>query len=293
MLVIGNVYGHGFSFEAIAAVERAGFTLRDPTSRYAGSQVCHFVDFEDGPALELIEVEDPKAYLDFVPNGMTPYAPGISLVVPPWAERDLSDFERRNEAFRPYRVHAAYDGSDDASRPGWNYLNFARALVPRVFIWLTQLDEPVPRHPVAPRHPNGAFGVRGLVFNGDDETLRHVARIAETPMDRGSVTIEGVTLWPRTALGDVPRIRGKAFPLLAVVVETADLGQVPREVRRAGETTLENAPALRLRTNDLSWDLLLVEGDPDRAPQRFPTPAAETPRYVRPPTGRSRSAHRL
>ncbi len=113
MLVIGNVFGHGFSTAQIEAIEHAGFALRPTPSRYAGSQLCRFIDFETGPALELIEVEDPKAYLDFVPNGMKPYEPGVNLVVPEWAERGLEEFDRRHAMFDPYRVHVAYDGSDD------------------------------------------------------------------------------------------------------------------------------------------------------------------------------------
>ena len=288
MLVIGNVYGHGFGKDAVAEIERAGFAVRDPPSRYAGAQVCRFIDFEEGPALELIDVEDPRAYLDFVPDGMKPYAPGVSLIVPHWAERDLSDFERRHAAFRPYALHASYDGSDDTSRPGWNYLNFATPLLPGVFIWLTQLDEPAPRRPTVSRHPNGAVGIRGLVFDGGERCLRNVARVAEAELADGALTIEGVTLWPKTALDDVPRIGGKAFPLLAVVAEVQDLAGLPRDLREDHAVTFESRPAVRLRTNDLSWDLLLTEPDPDHPVRRFPTVSAQAPRYARRGTSQSR-----
>ncbi|HII41450.1 MAG TPA: hypothetical protein HA326_09600 [Thermoplasmata archaeon] len=281
MLVIGNIYGHGFGAEQAARLEQAGFTLRMPPSRYAGSQVCRFIDFEDGPALELIEVEDPKAYLDFVPNGMAPYAPGISLVVPDWAERDLAYFDRKHAMYDPYRLHVPYDGSDDPSKPGWNYLNFATPLVPGVFVWLTKLDEPPPRRPLVPRHPNGAIGVRGLVFDGDVTTLQHLARVAESDPEGGALTLEGVTLWPKTSLHDVPRIRGKAFPLLAVVLETTDLSLLPRELREDRATTFESRDAVHLETNDLAWDLLITEPDPERPARRFPTHAAQAPQYRR------------
>ncbi len=281
MLVIGNIYGHGFGKAQIEAIERAGFALRPQPSRYAGAQICRFVDFEDGPALELIEVEDGRAYLDFVPNGMTPYAPGINLIVPEWAERELADFERRHAVFDPYRLHVAYDGSDDSSKPGWNYLNFATPLVPGVFIWLTKLDLPEPHRPLVPRHPNGALGVRGLVFDGNADSLRYVARVAETEPVGGALTLEGVTLWPKTALHDMPRIRGKVFPLLAVVLETSDLSGVPRELREAHGVTFESRPAVHLETNDLSWDLLITEADPAHPARRFPTHTAQAPRYRR------------
>lgn len=281
MLVIGNVFGHGFGKEAIDAVERAGFTLRGEISRYAGSQVCRFIDFEEGPALELIDVEDAQAYLDFCPNGMTPYAPGVSLVVPEWAERDLADFDRRYAMFDPYRLHVAYDGSDDPAKPGWNYLNFATPLLPGVFVWITKLDRPEPRRPLVPRHPNGVVGVSGLLVDGTADCLKHVARVAETESANGAVVIEGVTLWPKTSLRDVPRITGKCFPLLAVILETESLSALPRSLREEHATTFDGRPAVHLPTSDLSWDLLITEADPAHPARRYPAHAAQAPRYRR------------
>lgn len=281
MLVIGNVFGHGFSKAQIEAIERAGFALRPTPSRYAGSQLCRFIDFQEGPALELIEVEDPKVYLDFVPNGMKPYEPGVNLVVPEWTDRDLEEFDRRHAMFDPYRIHVAYDGSDDPAKPGWNYLNFATPLLPGVFVWVTKLDQPEPRRPLVPRHPNAARGVSGLVFDGTPDSLRYLARVAEAEPVNGSVVIEGVTLWPKTALEDVPRIRGKCFPLLAVVLETADLSAVPREIREARTASFDRRPAVHLATNDLSWDVLIIEADPAPSTRRFPTHAVQPRRYRR------------
>ena len=281
MLVIGNVFGHGFGRAQIEAIERAGFTLRNQVSRYAGSQVCRFIDFEEGPALELIEVEDAQAYLDFCPNGMTPYAPGISLIVPDWAERDLADFDRRYGMFDPYRLHVAYDGSDDPAKPGWNYLNFATPVVPGVFLWLTKLDPPEPRRPLVPGHPNGAMGVSGLLFDRSANSLKHLARIADTEPTNGTVVIEGVTLWPKGSLQDVPRITGKCFPLLAVIVETSSLSDLPRSLREEHTTTFDRRPAVHLPTNDLSWDLLITEADTAHPARRYPAHAAQAPRYRR------------
>lgn len=288
MLVIGNIYGHGFGRDEAAAIERAGFAVRAQPSRRAGGTVSRFVDFEEGPALELVEVDNPRAYLDAVPDGMMPYAPGVSLIVPSWAERDLSDFARRHAVFRPYPTHAAYDGSGDTSSPGWNHLNFATPLIPGVFAWLTQLDDPQPRKPAAPRHPNGAVGVRGIIVEGKAGCLRNLARVAEVEVMNDSVTIEGVTLWPSASLEDVPRISGKAFPLLAVVIDLPDLNSVPRDVREGHTTSFDARPAVRIPTNDLAWDLVLTEVDPSRPARRFPTIAAEAPRHVSRATSRSR-----
>ncbi|HEY3409034.1 MAG TPA: hypothetical protein VGK53_12750, partial [Propionicimonas sp.] len=81
MLTIGNLYGHGFDRGQLATLEGLGFGFRPETSTYMGSQVCHFLDFPVGPSLELIEVTDRSDYESFVPPGMEPYCPGISLMV--------------------------------------------------------------------------------------------------------------------------------------------------------------------------------------------------------------------
>ena len=262
MLEIGNVYGHGFDPAKVAEIEHAGFTVRPQVSHYAGSQVCRFVEFEDGPSLELIEVADAKAYLDFVPLGMKPYAPGISVVVPDYAERELSDFERKYEEWGPYTLHVNYDGSNEPAKPGWNYLNFERPVIRDTFLFLTRLDEPRPRRPLVPRHPNGAQAVVGLVFDLPDESLRRLARLAETQLVQGAVDINGVKVYSREPLDVMPRLGEKAFPLSAVVVETDDLEHAAQECRDAEAISFRSRPALRIRTNDLSWDLLVAGPEP-------------------------------
>jgi hypothetical protein len=258
MLEIGNVYGHGFGPARVAAIERAGFTVRPAVSHYAGSQICRFLDFEDGPALELIEVADEKAYLDFVPKGMKPYAPGISLVVPDHAERELTDFEGRYKEWGPYSLHVNYDGSNDPGKPGWNYLNFERSVIRDTFLWLTRLDEPRPHPHFVPRHPNGAQTVVGLVFDLSEQGLERLSRLAEAKLVHGALDINGVKVYSTDTLDVLPRLGAKTFPLHAVVVRTESLEYFPREFKEAEVVSFRSRPAIRLPTNDLSWDLLIA-----------------------------------
>jgi hypothetical protein len=258
MLEIGNVYGHGFGPARVAEMARAGFTVRPEVSHYAGSQICRFLDFEDGPALELIEVADEKAYLDFVPKGMKPYAPGISLVVPDYAERELVDFEGRYQEWGPYSLHVNYDGSNDPGKPGWNYLNFERPVIRDTFVWLTRLDTPRPRRHLVPRHPNGSQGVVGLVVDLPEQGLERLARLTETKQVQGALDINGVKVYSRDALDVMPRFGAKAFPLHAMVVQVEDLEYFARECKEAEVVSFRSRPAIRIRTNDLSWDLLLT-----------------------------------
>lgn len=264
MLTIGNVYGHGLTPSSAAAIEAAGFAFRPGVTRFDGSQVCRFLDFAEGSSLEFIEVESDKAYLDFVPLGMKPYAPGISLVVPDRAERDFPYFEKRFPHLRPYRLHANYDGTRAPGRPGWDYLNFAVPVVRDTFVWLTHPGDPRPRKAQAPSHPNGARGVRGLVFTVHAEDLERLAQLAEREVVDGVVNLDGVLVWGREALAEPLPLKPKVFPLAAVVVETANLEALPAPLRAGHEVTFCDRPAVHLETNDLSWDLLITgPGPPD------------------------------
>ncbi len=268
MLNVGNVYGHGFDAAGLAAIEAAGFAFRKEAARTDGAQVGHYLDFEEGPSLELIEVEDPKAYLDFAPLGMKPYTPGISLAVPEWADRDFPYFEQRFGALRPYRVHANYDGSRSRGSPGWNYLNFALPVIRDTFVWLTTQDAPKPRRAPPVPHPNGARGVRGLVFDLDRRKLDRLAGLVETDLTDGGVDVDGVMVWTKAAIEDHPPIRRKVFPLLAVVVETASLDDLPKGFADGRKTTFGDRPAVHVATNDLCWDLLITGPWPPDARRR-------------------------
>lgn len=73
MLRVGSLFGHGFDGDQLTRLEDLGFGLRPQILTYAGSQVCRFIDFDAGPALEFIEVTDRSDYEGFVPVGMRPY----------------------------------------------------------------------------------------------------------------------------------------------------------------------------------------------------------------------------
>ena len=75
MLAVSHIFGHGFDRCALSRLESLGFCIRPNALCFAGAQLCRFIDFAEGPSLEVIEVEDHDAYLDFVPKGMIPYCP--------------------------------------------------------------------------------------------------------------------------------------------------------------------------------------------------------------------------
>lgn len=247
MLSIGSLYGHGFDRAQRAALEGVGFSLRPQASVYAGSQLCHFIDFSAGPALELIEVTDRSDYEAFVPAGMTPFCPGISLQVGDGSPAALNDYAREFASLEPYRLRVPYPGGTEPGAPGWHYLNFARPVVPGLFIWLTAIDEPKPAPCPATPHANGALAVVELQFAVRPEGLVGLAQLADQPLDEGTLRIGGVTI---TATGaDEPPRR---FPLPAVVLRADNLDTVRAHAGTAAETLLMGRPALRIPTNPLA-----------------------------------------
>jgi len=246
MLTVGNVYGHGFDLGQIAALEGKGFVFRPGASIYAGSQLCRFLDFESGPSLELVEVTDRQEYESFVPTGMEPYSPGISLLVEDGSPSRLDSYERDFARLEPYRLEVPYRG---AGGPGWHYLNFAEPVLPGTFVWLTALDTPKPFVARTTTHANGVRGVVGLVFACTQEELERLARLAGETIQRHPLRIGGVTL---AATG--PGSGSGRFPLRAVVLRADSLhafGSAPS----AEATHAWGRPVVRVDTNPLSWDL--------------------------------------
>jgi hypothetical protein len=253
MLRIGSLYGHGFDRVQRAELEGVGFSMRSQASVYAGSQLCHFLDFPTGPALELIEVTDSSDYESFVPAGMVPFCPGISLVVEDGSPAALDAYEREFANHEPYRLRVPYQGGTEPDAPGWHYLNFGRPVVPGTFIWLTGFDQPKPAPARKSRHANSVLGVVGLLFDVRPERLDDLSRLAGQSMAEGALRIGAVTIAATGADGP-PR----PFPLRAVVLRADSLDIVRAHAPTAEETRLMGQPALRIATNPLAWDLLIT-----------------------------------
>lgn len=247
MLTVGNVYAHGFDSGQIATLEALGFALRPGASSYAGSQLCRFLDFENGPSLELIEVTDRADYESFVPPGMVPYCPGISLVVEDGSPFRLDGYERDCAGLEPYRLQVPYQG---AGGPGWHYLNFAEPVLPGVFVWLTAFDSPKPVVARTTAHANGVRGVVGLVFACTEEELGRLARLAGETIGRRPLHVGGITL-----LTTGPGSGSGPFPLRAVVLRADSLDALGATDLSTEATRALGRPAVRLETNPVSWDL--------------------------------------
>lgn len=253
MLTVGSLYGHGFDPPHRAALEDLGFTLRPQTSNYAGSQLCSFIDFRVGPALELVEVTDRSDYESFVPPGMAPYCPGISLVVPGGSPASVDSYASALADHEPYRLKVAYAGGAAADAPGWHYLNFGRPLVDGTFIWLTAFDDPKPEPTRIRHHANGVQGVIGLVFDLDPDALGRLARLSGQPIAGATLNVGAVAMLAAGADGQ----RARRFPLSAVVLKAHSLDSF-KEARDVQQTRFMGGAALRVETNPLAWDLLIT-----------------------------------
>jgi hypothetical protein len=223
-----------------------------------GSQLCHFIDFDEGPSLELIKVEDDKEYLHFIPPGMIPYCPGISLTLLPGSKASLSDFEQEFQQLRPYTLHMNYDGSLEPGRPGWNYLNFGTPIVMNTFIWLTEFDEPRPVRRYETDHPNSVIGVEGLVFDLEIESLKGFSQLIGTKIEGERLKIGGLQAGSKHALNNFPHLPNKVFPLVMVILKAQKLDYFAALPDGAKEVSFMSRPAIHIETNKLSWDLLIT-----------------------------------
>ncbi len=261
MLTIDNMYGHGFDRAQVSRLEALGFSIRPQLTTFLGTQLCRFVDFPHGPSLELIEVEDDRAYQDFVPAGMAPYCPGISLELPRDSPATLADYEIEFRQLHPYVLHVNYDGSVNPPQPGWNYLNFAIPVVQNTFIWLTGYDEPRPAPIQGSVQPNGVEGVAGLVFDLGVENLKGLRYLLHEPFVDGTLPASGgLTVWSTRALDDFPALAEKTFPLVAIILKAKTLDFFADRGDHVRRVTFRSQPAILIETNRLSWDLVITAG---------------------------------
>jgi hypothetical protein len=258
MLSIGTLYAHGYVQSELDRLASMGFSLRPTPSWYAGAQSLRFVDFSLPPALELINVEDKREYANFIPDGMTPYCPGISLVVDPSSGRTLDDYQTAFKPWNPYRIHVAYRGGNDPTKPGSNYLNFATPIVENTFIYLTEYEEPRPQRPPPPMHPNTSAQVSGIVFDIPTPMLTTLSELSSQGRSDGVMALGNITIFGESHVPPEVKLKRKPFPLVAIVITTETLGtHVESPIRPRSINWLGNRSIL-VEMNPLSWDLILT-----------------------------------
>ncbi len=258
MLTISNVYGHGYDEMQINRLRSLGFEFREPTSRFAGSQLLRFVDFAEGPALEFIEVEDEVEYVDFLPTGMTAYCPGISLLLAPGSSTSMAGLKDRYRGWGPNSRHVAYDESDGPDAPGWNYLNFDDPVVSDTFVYVSQPEDPRPIVRTTARHPNTATRVVGLIFDLEGKELVRLAHLIGAETAGGSIETGGVKILPVDAVkGQTTSLPSRRFPLAAIVVRAESIGFF-EGLGEAAAFELFAKPAVHIETPGSSWDLIIT-----------------------------------
>jgi hypothetical protein len=223
-----------------------------------GSQLCRFIDFEKGPSLEMIEVTNERHYLDFVPEGMKPYCPGIELALPEGSERSLAAFENELSHLCPNTLHVNYDGSIDRREPGWNYLNFGTPVVPDTFIWLAESEEPIPVREHITDHPNGVKGILGLVFNLELDSIKGFSQLVKEDFSGETLKIGGMEVWLKSAVDDFPDVHDKIFPLITIILKTDNLDYFAAQMDTARKVSFMSDPAVHIETNVQAWDLLIT-----------------------------------
>jgi hypothetical protein len=256
MLSIGTLYAHGYSQDQLDRIQALGFSLRPAPSTYAGSQSLRFIDFMNPPALELIHVQDELEYSNFVPPGMTPYCPGISMVVDPNSTRTLEDYKAACNEIEPYCLHVDYSGGNDPAKPGTNYLNFAIPLVEKTFIYLTQYQKPKPELPFPPIHPNTASRVSGLVFDLPGQALASLFALWGQDPSEDVIALGDLNVYTGLRVPNDLKRRKKPFPLVAVVITTDNPITQPSH----GHSVISwfGKQALLAEMNPQSWDIILT-----------------------------------
>jgi hypothetical protein len=258
MVKINNIYGHGFDDQQIDFLREMGFHFRPRVSRFAGSQVLHFVDFHEGPSLEFIQVENENEYDEFLPEGMVPYCPGINLIPPDDPSRGLESLQDELSEWSPYSKHVNYDGVEELGKPGWNYLNFEIPIVQDTFIWFTESEEPKPRIHKATNHPNKVDRVIGLTFNLDEGEVLSLARIIGSEFKQGTLDIGGVRAFSRESFHCSKELPDKKFPLVNIILKADPVDSLQATKGLVEDIDCFSKPARYIQMNELCWDLIVT-----------------------------------
>lgn len=256
MLTINNLYAHGFNPAHVDRLRRLGFKFRPQSSTFAGSQVLNFADFNQGPALEFIQVENAETYNNFLPPGMVAYCPGINLLIPPESSLRISDYLASTQAWSPYLIQFE-DDDDEPDRPTWRYLNFEIPVIKDTFLYLSAFDGQGPIKSGSTNHPNGVGGVVELIFNLEATELAGLSSLIKTEIVEDNLKIGDVRIISRSAWAGQIALPEKQFPLVAVVLQASTLDYFKA---RNGVVMIEyrSKPAAHVKTNELSWDLIVT-----------------------------------
>ena len=242
----------------MALLQGLGFSCRPQVSTYAGAQTLRFIDFSSCPSLECIEVTDHQAYLDFIPPGMVPYTPGISLALAEESQKSIQDFQSEFEDWGPYLLHENYEGGQEKYRPGWNYLNFTRSVIPDTFVWITECEKPFPATLPKTNHPNKVTGISGLVFDLEEGDLARLSTLTGEPFREGKLELGGVKIYTRETAPLSEGLPEKEIPLSAVILEAKTLDFFNQIETSLTECKVLGQPAVRIKTPPQSWDLIIT-----------------------------------
>lgn len=257
-LSIQNIYSHGYQQGDLDLLQGIGFSCRPGVSTFAGSQTLRFIDFSSCPCLECVEVTDHQAYLDFIPPGMVPYTPGISLGLVEESQKSIQDFQAELEGWGPYLLHENYEGSQEEYQPGWNYLNFTRSVIPDTFVWITEYEKPFPATHPKTNHLNNVTGITGLVFDLEEKDLAGLSSLTGEPFREGKLDLGGVKIFSREAAPVDDRLPEKEFPLSAVILEAKNLDFFHQLENPLTQCKVLDQPAVRIKTPPQSWDLIIT-----------------------------------
>ena len=257
-LSVKNIYGHGYERYDLDCLVQAGFQFRPQISSFAGAQQLRFIDFFSCPCLECIQVTDHEAYLNFLPPGMTAYAPGINLGLAEGSPKSIHDFQDEFSDWEPYLLHENYEGDPEEHQPGWNYLNFTHEIIPDTFVWITDFEEPYPASHPKTSHPNHVIGIRGIVFDLELKELTKLAALTGLTFKDGVLDLNGLLIYSRESAPLDEGFPKKEFPLCAAILNAESTDYFQRGDLNLKETSIKGKPAYILESPPQSWDIIIT-----------------------------------